>query len=174
MASPYSKGSAQGWGSPESYSGVWGILVHLSPPVQAYLWTTSFIGRISLVYTQGRHDLGSCGVVRPQSWRLEGVRIWKLSRTYSGEKPPSFSVLTHRCILATRKPTGHLLVIFCILVRIGAPYEGRWSTQFHLSRNYGTIFNPRFLINMKRNKDIKLTIDKTRRSTKSESIKQLI
>ena len=25
---------------------VWGILVHPSPPVQAYLWTTSFIGRI--------------------------------------------------------------------------------------------------------------------------------
>ena len=33
-------------GPPESYSGVWGILVHPSPPVQAYLWTTSFIGRI--------------------------------------------------------------------------------------------------------------------------------
>ena len=33
-------------GPPESYSGVWDILVHLSPPVQAYLWTTSFIGRI--------------------------------------------------------------------------------------------------------------------------------
>ena len=46
VASPYSKGSAQGWGSPESYSGVWGILVHPSPPVQAYLWTTSFVGRI--------------------------------------------------------------------------------------------------------------------------------
>ena len=25
---------------------VWGILVHPSPPVQAYLWATSFIGRI--------------------------------------------------------------------------------------------------------------------------------
>ena len=46
VALPYSKGSVQGWGSPESYSGVWGILVHPSPPVQAYLWTTSFIGRI--------------------------------------------------------------------------------------------------------------------------------
>ena len=33
VALPYSKGSAQGWGSPESYSGVWGILVHPSPPV---------------------------------------------------------------------------------------------------------------------------------------------
>ena len=25
------------------------------------------------------------------------------------------------------------------------PYEGVWSTQFHLSRNYGTVFNPRLI-----------------------------
>ena len=122
-----------------------GILVHLSPPVQTYLWTTSFIGRIfPCLHTRGRHDLSSCRVVRPKSWRLEGVRIWKFSRTYSGEKPPSLSVLTHGCCLATRKPTRHLLVMPNILVRIRAPYEGGWSTQFHLPRNYGTIFNSRF------------------------------
>ena len=40
------KGVGPRMGSLESYSGVWGILVHPSPPVQAYLWTTSFIGRI--------------------------------------------------------------------------------------------------------------------------------
>ena len=69
------------------------------------------------------------------AWRLEGVRIWKLSRTYPGEKPPSYSVLTHRCSLVTRKPTKHLLTMPYILVRIGAPYEGGWSILFHLPRN---------------------------------------
>ena len=140
---PIQRVQPKGWGSPESYSGVWGILVHPSPPVQAYLWTTSFIGRIFLVYTQGRRDLSSSGVVS-SGWRLDGVRIWKLSRTYPGEKPPSLSVLTHRLSLATRKPTRHLLAIPWILVRIRAPYESGWSTQFHLPRNYGTIFNSRF------------------------------
>ena len=96
------------------------------------------------LHTQGRRGLNSSGVVSG-SWRLDGVRIWKLSRTYSGEKPPSLSLLTHRLSLATRKPTRHLLAMPWILVRIGAPYESRWSTQFHLPRNYGTIFNSRFL-----------------------------
>ena len=50
---------AQGWGHLRASSWVWGILVHPSPPVQAYLWTTSFIGRISPVYTWGRRDLCS-------------------------------------------------------------------------------------------------------------------
>ena len=132
-------------GSPESYSGVWGILVYPSPPGWAYLQPTSFIGRIfPSLYIWGRRDLVSNGVVS-SGWRLDGVRIWKISRTYPGEKPPSFSVLTHRLIPATRKPTRHLLAMPWILVRIGAPYEGRWSTQFHLPRNYGSIFNPRFL-----------------------------
>ena len=132
-------------GSPESYSGVWGILVHPSPPGWAYLQPTSFIGRIfPSLYIWGRRDLVSNGVVS-SGWRLDGVRIWKISRTYPGEKPPSFSVLTHRLSPATLKPTRHLLAMPWILVRIGAPYEGRWSTQFHLPRNYGSIFNPRFL-----------------------------
>ena len=92
--------------------------------------------------TQGRRDLSSFGVNRPKSWRLEGVRIWKLSRTYPGEKPPSLFVLTHRCSLVTRKPTWHLLTMPYILVRIGAPYEGWWPAPFHLPRNYGTVFKP--------------------------------
>ena len=134
--------------SPESYSGVWGILVHPSPPGWAYLQPTSFIGRIfPSLHTWGRRDFVSDGVIR--NWRLDGVRIWKLSRTYPVEKPPSLSVLTHRLSLATRKPTRHLLAMPWILVRIGAPYESRWSTQFHLPRNYGTIFNSRFLKIMK-------------------------
>ena len=132
------------WPDPPWSRVIRGILVHPSPPVQAYLWTTSFIGRISPVYTWGRRDLGSSGVVN-STWRLDSVRIWKLSRTYPDEKPPSLSVLTHRHSLATRKPTRHLLAMPCILVRVGAPYEGRWSIPFHLPRNYGTIFNPRFL-----------------------------
>ena len=69
------------------------------------------------------------------AWHLEGVRIWKLSRTYPGEKPPSHFILTHRCSLATRKPTRHLLAMPCILVRIRAPYEGGWSILFHLPKN---------------------------------------
>ena len=85
----------------------------------------------------------SVGVYRPKSWCLEGVMIWKLSRAYPGEKPPSLSVLTHRCCLATRKPTQHLLAMSYILVRIGAPYEGWWPTPFRLPRNYGTIFKPK-------------------------------
>ena len=92
-------------------------------------------GGFSLVCTQGRRDLSSSGVYRTKSWRLEGVRIWKFSRTYPGEKPPSLSVLTHGCSLVTRKPTRHLLIMPYILVRIGAPYEGGWSVQLHLPRN---------------------------------------
>ena len=47
------KGVGPRMGSPESYSGVWGILVHPSPPGWACLQPTSFIGRISPVYTSG-------------------------------------------------------------------------------------------------------------------------
>ena len=142
----YSKGSAQGWGHLRASFGVWGILVHLSPPGWASLQPTSFIGRIfPSLYIWGRHDLGSDRGSR--IWQLDDVRIWKLSRTYPGEKPPSLSVLTHGNSLATRKPTRHLLAMPWILVRIGAPYESGWSTQFHLPRNYGTIFNSRFLNN---------------------------
>ena len=97
--------------------------------------------------TQSRHDLNSCGVYRPKSWRLEGVRIWKLSRTYPSEKPPSLSVLTHGCCLTTRKSTRHLLTMPYILVRIGAHYEGRWSIQFHLPRNMAPSFTQDFLNN---------------------------
>ena len=63
------------------------------------------------------------------TWRLEDVRIWKLTLTYPGEKPSSLSVLTHGCNLITRKPTWHLLTMPYILVRIEAPYECRWSTR---------------------------------------------
>ena len=75
-----------------------------------------------------KHGVGMAWVRSGSSvghWRLEGIRFWKISRTYSGEKPPSLSVLTHSCCLTTRKPTRHLLVMPNILVRIGVPYEGR-------------------------------------------------
>ena len=98
-------------------------------------WSTHGIG-VTLV------QAGFTGL----AWHLEGVRIWKLSRTYPGEKPPSYSVLTHRCSPATRKPTWHLLAMPYILVRIGAPYEGGWSIQFHLPRNMAPSLNPRFFI----------------------------
>ena len=96
------------------------------------------------VYTRGGRDHSSCGVVRSKSWRLEDVRIWKLSRTYPDKKPPSLSVLTHGCNLITRKPTRHLLTMPYILVRIGAPYEGGWTILFHLPRNMAPSLNPRY------------------------------
>ena len=131
-------------GPSESYSEVWGILVHPSPFVRAYLLTTSFKGRISQVCTQGRHDMSSSVVYRTRSWRLEGVRIWKLSRTYPGEKPPSLSVLTHGWSLVTRKPIRHLLTMSYNLVRI--PLRGWIVHSVPPAQEHGTIFNPRFLI----------------------------
>ena len=114
-------------GSLESYSGVWGILVYPSPPSWAYLQPTSFIGMISPVYTWGRRDLGSVQGSKSESWRLKVVSIWKFSRTYSDEKPPSFSVPKQGWCFATIKPTWHLLVVPYILVRVRAPYEGFMS-----------------------------------------------
>ena len=132
---PHSIGREQGWGHLRANQGFgvfWFILLLLSKPI---FGQPPLQGEFSLVCTQGRRDLSSIGVYRPKSWRLEGVRIWKLSRVYPGEKPPSFSVLTHWCSLVTRKPTRHLLTMHYILVRIEAPYEGWWSIQFHLPRN---------------------------------------
>ena len=130
-------------GPPESFLRGLGNPGSSLPPGWAYLQSTSFIGRIfPSLYTWGRHDLGSVRGSRIR--QLDGVRFWKLSRTYPGEKPSSLSVLTHRPSLATRKPTRRLLAMPWILVRIGAPWESGWYTQFHLPRNYGTIFNSRF------------------------------
>ena len=132
---PIQRGQPKDEGRPRAtpgFGGYWFIPPLLSKPI---FGQPPFKGAFSLVCTQGRRDLGSSGVYRPKSWRLEGVRIWKLSRTYPGEKPPSFSVLTHGSSPATRKPTRHLLAMPYILVRIGAPYEGEWSIQFHLPRN---------------------------------------
>ena len=141
---PHSMGREQGWGHLRATPG-FGVFWFIPPSCPSLsLDNLLYKEDFSLVCTQGRRDLSSSGVVSG-SRRLDGVRIWKLSKTYPGEKPPSLSVLTHRLSLATRKPTWHLLAIPWILVRIGAPYESRWSTQFHLPRNYGTIFNSRFL-----------------------------
>ena len=43
---PHSMGREQGWGHLRATPWFCGILVHPSPPVQVYLWTTSFMGRI--------------------------------------------------------------------------------------------------------------------------------
>ena len=141
---PHSMGREQGWGHLRAtlrFGVYWFIPLLLSKPIFDNLLYREDFHRS----TQGRYDLSSCGVVRLESWRLEGVRIWKLSRTYHCEKPPSLSVLTHRCSLATRKPTQHLLAIPYILVSIRAPYESGWPSQFHLPRNYGSNFNSKFL-----------------------------
>ena len=132
---PHSMGRKQGEGHLRANLGFgvfWFIPPFLSKPI---FGQPPLKGVFSLVCTQGRRDLSSCWVIRPKSWRLEGVRIWKLSRTYPGEKSPSLSVLTQRCSLGTRNLTRHLLVMPNILVRIGAPYEGGWSILFHLPRN---------------------------------------
>ena len=94
-----------------------GILVHPSLPSWAYLLPTSFIGRIfPSLHSWGRRDLGLVQGSQSASWWLEGVRIWKLSWTYPGEKPPQFSLSTQKWCLATRNPT--------IPVEIRAIYEG--------------------------------------------------
>ena len=139
---PHSICREQAWGHLRANLG-FGVFWFIPPLlVSTYLTSTSFIGRIF----SGLSGVGlawvQCGV-DDGTHRLEGVRSEKLDRTYPGEKPPSFSVLTHRCCLATRKPTQHLLTMPNILVKIGTPYEGGWSTQFHLPRNYGTIFKPK-------------------------------
>ena len=115
---PYSKGSGQGWGHLGAIRGLKysGSSLH---PVRAYLWTTSFIGKISPVYTQGRRDLSSSGVYRHKSWRLEGVRIWKLSRTYPGEKP-SFTLRTHTQIKSNHAQVHTVLAGYAL-----HPSEGR-------------------------------------------------
>ena len=55
---------------------------------------------------------------------LGSVRVRKLRRTYPGEKPPSFSLSTQGCCLATCKPTRNLLVIPNIPIRMGILYDG--------------------------------------------------
>ena len=142
----HSMGREQGWDhlrATQGFGVFWFIPPLLSKPI---FGQPPLKGGFSLVCTQGRRDLSSSRVYRTKSWRLEGVRIWKLSRTYPGEKPPSLSVLTHGCSLVTRKPTRHLLTMPYILVRIGDPYEGEWSIQFHLPRNMASSLNPRFLL----------------------------
>ena len=126
---PYSKGSAQRMRPPESFIRSLGY-PGSSLPSWMGLSPANLLYRED--FPQSTYGVGMTlvqdGVVRPKSWQLEGVRNWKLSRTYPGEKPPSLSVLTHRYSLATRKPIRHLLAMPWILVRIGAPYEGGWST----------------------------------------------
>ena len=116
-----------GWGTEDGIT--WelirnlGILVHLSPPGWAYLQQTSFIGRIFLsLHTWGRRDISSIQGSQSEHWRLDGVRIWKLNRTYSGKKQPSLSVPTQVWCLVTSKHTRHLLAIPNIPVGMGALY----------------------------------------------------
>ena len=118
----YSKGSAQGWGLLRASSGFGESLVYPSPPDDS-------LSPANLLYREdfpkSTHGVGVTLIqdkVVNATWQLDGVRIWKLSRAYPDEKPPSFSVLTHKHSLAKRKPTRHLLAMPCILVRIRAPY----------------------------------------------------
>ena len=75
-----------------------GILVHPSLPWWAYLQPTSFIRMIFF-------SLSWVGVAFHQtelsalSWPLEGVRIWKLTRTYPSKKT-TFILFTHARMLS--------------------------------------------------------------------------
>ena len=62
-------------------------------------------------------------------WRLEGVRFWKFSRTYSGVKPPSLFLPKQGWCLATLKSTMHLLAIPTIPVGIRALYVGPMASS---------------------------------------------
>ena len=66
------------------------------------------------------------------SWLLEGVRVWKLSKTYPGEKPSSLSLPTQGCCFVKCKPTKHLLTIPNIPERMRALYE---RLMTHLPRD---------------------------------------
>ena len=60
-------------------------------------------------------------------WPLEGVRFWKLSRTYPDEESPSLSVLMQGCCFTTHNPTRHLLAISNIPFGMGVLYEGQMT-----------------------------------------------
>ena len=75
------------------------------------------------LHTRGRHGLDSIQGGQSEYWRLEGVRIWKLIRTYPDEKPPSLSVPKQGICLSTRKPTRYFLAMSNIPVGIRVLYE---------------------------------------------------
>ena len=97
------------------------------------------------LHTWGRCDLGSIQGCQFCCLRLEGVRFWKLTRTYPDKKPPSLSVLTLGWCYDTHKPTQHLLAIPNIPVGWEPFTRIQWPTQFHLLRNYGAIFPKIFI-----------------------------
>ena len=94
----------------------------------------------SLSQTWGWRDLVSIQGSQSASWRLEGVKVWKLSRAYLGEKPPPFSLPMQGSCFQTRKPIQHLLTISNIPVEWD-PFMMVWlSFQLHIPRSYGDIF----------------------------------
>ena len=86
--------------------------------VVAYLQSTSFIWRISSGLSRVGVSLFQIGQ-SALDWPLRSVLVWKLSRTYPGEKLPSLSLPKQGCCFATR----HLLAIPKIPVRMRALYE---------------------------------------------------
>ena len=118
------------------------MLAYLSPPGVSLSYTNLLYKEDFLRSVLSRLNLSS---MRGRWWdhRVEGVRTEKLNRTYPGEKN-TFILLTHARMQSSHAQahTAHLLAMPYILVRIGAPYEGWWSTPFHLPRNYGNIFKP--------------------------------
>ena len=122
---------------------VWGILIHPFPP-------DSSLSSANLLYREGS-GLSGGGVSLIQTkqsalgWLQEDVRIWKLNRTYTGEKPPSLSLFTQGGCFATCKPTQNLLVMPNILVRLRALYESpippTQELRLHLSQDFFNIFD---------------------------------
>ena len=95
----------QGWGHLRANLG-FGVFWFIPPiPVVVYLPPTSFIGRIFF-------GLSGVGVVLFQAeqsalgWPLEGIRVWKLSRTFPGEKSPSLSLPRKGVVFHTQAHTA--------------------------------------------------------------------
>ena len=102
---PYSMGREQGWCRLRANPG-FGVFWFIPPSCPSLSLDNLLYMEDFPWSTQGRRDLSSCWVYRTRSWRLEGVRIWKLSRTYPGEKPPTLFILMHTCSLANASPHG--------------------------------------------------------------------
>ena len=101
LLTPFNGLGFKGWVTWELIQGL-GILVH-SLLVVVYLQSSSFIGNIFYgmigfgvaFFQTGQTALG---------WPLEGVRFWKLNRTYPGEKLPPFFLPTQGCCFPLSSP----------------------------------------------------------------------
>ena len=103
------------------------------------LQSTSFKERIFFSLSGIGLNFVQIGVVSCH-WRLEGVRVWKLSRTYPGEKPSSLSVPTQGCYFAKCKSTQHCWQYLASQWRWEPFKRVKWPVQSQLPRDNSDIF----------------------------------